>query len=106
MGRLQDVPRGLEGHCSQLGTVAAEPGSPHRAAVLLQPCHFGRGALVVADTVGQLRVLLPQARVAEVVHGSQRRRSPSPAEGSQAVITPVFRVAVDGLSPAHTPTCK
>lgn len=65
---LEQVWRGLEGHSGELGAGAAQTRAPLRAAVLFQSGYLGRRTLGVVQAAHQLAVLLPQARLAEMVH--------------------------------------
>lgn len=82
---LQQVAAGLVRDPRQFGPVAAQPGPPQRAAVLLQPGQLGRRGLGLRHAVDQLRVLLAQTRLAEMLHPSQRLCSLSPGEGGKQI---------------------
>lgn len=77
---LQQVAARLVRDSRELGPVAGQPGPAQRTAVLLQSGQLGRRRLDLGHAVDQLRVLLAQTRLAEMVHHCQHLSSLSPAE--------------------------
>lgn len=80
MAGLQQVAAGLVRDSGELGPIAGQPGPAQWAAVLLQSGQLGRRRLDLGHAVDQLRVLLAQTRLAEMVHHCQHLSSLSPAE--------------------------